>query len=160
MTATATRKDPAQGKREASRRCIVKKNAAAEKMTVEEYIIKTYQIKTTLEEYVTDDFHNKLHGKTIPSSKDARHGEVQIYEHRESKGIVNMSYTGKDMTVIEFLTAYYNKPKNSKKIKEMSTACGKKVLGEKVLALNNDCYLAEIMDISAGDIQNFINPNT
>lgn len=50
-----TKKDlAAQGKREASRRCIIKKKAVEANMTVEAYVKEKFH--TTLENYVTDEF--------------------------------------------------------------------------------------------------------
>jgi hypothetical protein len=144
-------KDKATAKREASRRCLVKKKAELANMNVDQYVKKHF--KTTLEEYVTDAFHAALTPgkasaakKTAPPKRDKKEPNP-AQEEEESPPPVKVSDT---TTVGQFLEQRY--AKDPAQLKMLQKEVGKKVLAEQLTFGGNDMYLADLLNVNVADI--------
>ena len=150
--------DKAAKKREASRRCTVKKKAADAGTTVEAYVKKEFG--TTLETYVTDAFHNKK-GKTEDTKTEIIRPDAKKDEENfiPSNG-TQMRYQGPDMTVEEFLRAYLatDKKDMERSIKNMGANAKEraKILAEKMIADNHDMYFAAEWNVGREVIEHFV----
>lgn len=124
-------------KREAGRKCLIKKKAIAAKLDIDTYVEKTFGV--TLSEYVSDAFHSKPSKpkNTIVKSKTKIETEELIIEIDKAKP---------GQTVSDFITIFCKS--DSKKLKALKTEIGKKVLSEEVLSEGNDMYLADLLNIN------------
>lgn len=124
----------ASSKREASRRCLLKKQAEKAKLTPDEFSEMTYKVPAAV--YVTDEFQGKLKGKPIPAESKKEEPEPEQAPPASSKG----------QTVAQFVDAFCGT--DSKRAKSIKAEIGKKVLAEAVSYGGNDMYLADILNVN------------
>ena len=150
--------EKAEKKREASRRCIIKKRAEEAKMSVDAYVKKEFGV--TLNVYVSDAFHNKGHTHNESSDKaDAPKAPRATVAPSRAGGDM-APYTGPDMTVEEFFNAWYDTDAAGMRraVKNISSdnKIRKEVLSSTMLADNYDTFYATELNVNRQEIEEFI----